>query len=247
MNIIDVHNLSKAFDLHILSDKRINALYRINMSMAEGEIIGLTGKSGSGKSSLMKCLYRTYLATSGEIRYASRSGVVNLVTASDHEIIELRRAEIRYCSQFLSVIPRVSAIDVVCEILFRTERDKDAARTRAKEILEQVGLPTALWDAYPVTFSGGEQQRINVARAVISRPRLLLIDEPTASLDTRTKDVVIDLIRGLKQNGTSVLCISHDEYTLDKLSDRRLHLQSGEITGQEADLLVRPRGLTSLK
>ena len=236
MNIVEVHNLSKAFELHILSDKRINALHRINMNIAEGEIIGLTGKSGSGKSSLMKCLYRTYLASSGEIRYASRAGVVDLVTAGDHEIIELRRAEIRYCSQFLSVIPRVSAIDVVCEILFRTERNKDAARTRAKEMLENLHMPTGLWDAYPVTFSGGEQQRINVARAILSKPRLLLIDEPTASQDARTKDVVIDLIRDLKKNGTSVLCISHDEYTLDRLADRRLHLQSGEITGHPADL-----------
>jgi alpha-D-ribose 1-methylphosphonate 5-triphosphate synthase subunit PhnL len=103
------------------------------------------------------------------------------------------------------------------------------ARKAAKDLLERLGLPTGLWDAYPVTFSGGEQQRINVARAIISRPRLLLIDEPTASLDTRTKDVVIDLIRSLKKEGTSVLCISHDEYTLDRLADRRLHLQSGRI------------------
>jgi len=155
---------------------------------------------------------------------------VDLVKASDHEIIALRRSEIRYCSQFLSVIPRVSAIDVVAEPLTRTEKNRDLARSRAKDLLEVLGLPTALWDAFPVTFSGGEQQRINVARAIIARPRLLLIDEPTASLDQRTKDVVIGLIRDLKQEGTSVLCISHDEYTLERLADRRLHLQSGRIT-----------------
>ena len=99
----------------------------------------------------------------------------------------------------------------------------------AKEMLEKLGLPTSLWDAFPVTFSGGEQQRINVARAIIARPRFLLIDEPTASLDQKTKDVVVDLILDLKQNGTSVLCISHDEYTLEKLVDRRLALYKGEI------------------
>ncbi|HEV2479423.1 MAG TPA: ATP-binding cassette domain-containing protein [Puia sp.] len=229
MNIIEVNNLSKTFDLHILHEKHITALQHIDMTIGEGEIVGLTGKSGSGKSSLMKCMHRTYLATSGQILYRSLNGVVDLVTADDHAIIALRRSEIRYCSQFLSVIPRVSAIDVVAEPLFRTEKDKDLARTRAKTLLEAVGLPSGLWDAYPVTFSGGEQQRVNVARAIIARPRLLLIDEPTASLDTRTKDVVIGLIRELKQHGTAVLCISHDEYTLEKLADRRLHLQGGRI------------------
>jgi alpha-D-ribose 1-methylphosphonate 5-triphosphate synthase subunit PhnL len=229
MNIIEVNNLSKTFDLHILHEKHITALQHIDMTIGEGEIVGLTGKSGSGKSSLMKCLHRTYLATGGEILYHSLNGVVDLVSADDHAVIALRRSEIRYCSQFLSVIPRVSAIDVVAAPLFRTEKDKELARERAKAMLEALGLPFGLWDAYPVTFSGGEQQRVNVARAIIARPRLLLIDEPTASLDARTKDTVIGLIRDLKQHGTAVLCISHDEYTLERLADRRLHLQSGRI------------------
>ena len=229
MNILEVNDLSKIFNLHILNEKRIEALKQINFTMKEGEIIGLTGKSGSGKSSLMKCIYRTYLASSGEILYASRAGQVDMVQADDHQVIDLRKSEITYCSQFLSVIPRVSAVDVVCENLFRTEKDKEKAREKAKTMIEMLGLPVELWDAFPVTFSGGEQQRINVARAIIAEPRFLLIDEPTASLDIKTKDVVIDLILELKKNGTSVLCISHDEYTLDRLVDRRLHLQMGEI------------------
>jgi len=229
MNILEVNDLSKLFNLHILNEKRIEALKQINFTMKEGEIIGLTGKSGSGKSSLMKCIYRTYLATSGEIIYLSRSGPVDMVQADDHQVIDLRKSEITYCSQFLSVIPRVSAVDVVCENLFRIEKDKNKAREKARTMLEMLGLPVELWDAFPVTFSGGEQQRINVARAIIAKPRFLLIDEPTASLDVKTKDVVIDLILELKKNGTSVLCISHDEYTLDRLVDRRLHLQMGEI------------------
>ena len=233
MNILEVNDLSKVFNLHILNEKRIEALKQINFTMKEGEIIGLTGKSGSGKSSLMKCVYRTYLASSGEINYSSRAGNVDLVKATDHEIIELRKNEITYCSQFLSVIPRVPAVDVVCETLFRTVKDKQAAREKAKEMLESLGLLYELWDAFPVTFSGGEQQRINVARAIIAEPRFLLIDEPTASLDTRTKDVVIDLILSLKKNGTSVLCISHDEYTLERLVDRRMDLHLGEITTVE--------------
>lgn len=229
MNILEVNNLNKVFELHILNNKKLEALKNINFTMQEGEIIGLTGKSGSGKSSLMKCIYRTYLATTGQIIYRSAAGVMDLVTADDHRIIELRKNEITYCSQFLSVIPRVPAVDVVCETLFRIGRDKTASRKQAKEMLEKLGLPNELWDAYPVTFSGGEQQRINVARAIIAQPRFLLIDEPTASLDQRTKDVVIDLILQLKNNGTSVLCISHDEYALERLTDRRIDLKFGEI------------------
>jgi len=235
MNILEVNDLSKIFNLHILKNKRIEALKEISFTMKEGEIIGLTGKSGSGKSSLMKCIYRTYLASSGEIIYASQDGSIDMVKADDHQIIELRKTEINYCSQFLSVIPRVSAVDVVCENLFRIEKNKTRARERAKEMLEQLGLPADLWDAFPVTFSGGEQQRINVARAIIAGPRFLLIDEPTASLDARTKDIVIDMIVNLKRNGTSVLCISHDEYTLDRLVDRRIELQTGRITAVEMD------------
>jgi alpha-D-ribose 1-methylphosphonate 5-triphosphate synthase subunit PhnL len=225
MNIVEVQQLSKAFELHILGGKLIHALQEINFSISEGEVIGLTGKSGSGKSSLMKCVYRTYLPSSGAIRYASRSGVIDLASAPDHAVIALRRSEIRYCSQFLSVIPRVSALDVVCQFIGRS----DDARAQASLLLERLGLPTELWDAYPVTFSGGEQQRINVARAIIARPRLLLIDEPTASLDASTKDTVIDLIRELRRGGTSVLCISHDTYTLNRLADRCLHLEGGRL------------------
>jgi alpha-D-ribose 1-methylphosphonate 5-triphosphate synthase subunit PhnL len=236
MNILEVNDLSKIFNLHILKEKKIEALNEISFTMKEGEIIGLTGKSGSGKSSLMKCIYRTYLASSGEIIYASQDGSIDMVKADDHQIIELRKTEINYCSQFLSVIPRVSAVDVVCENLFRIEKDKNKARERAKEMLEQLGLPFELWDAFPVTFSGGEQQRINVARAIIAGPRFLLIDEPTASLDARTKDIVIDMIVDLKRNGTSVLCISHDEYTLDRLVDRRIELQTGRITAVEMEM-----------
>jgi alpha-D-ribose 1-methylphosphonate 5-triphosphate synthase subunit PhnL len=229
MNILEINDLSKVFNLHILNNKKLEALKSINFTVEEGEIIGLTGKSGSGKSSLMKCIYRTYLASGGQINYKSINGMVDLVKATDHEVIELRKNEITYCSQFLSVIPRISAVDVVCENLFKVNTDKEAARYKAKGMLKQLGLPEELWDAFPVTFSGGEQQRINVARAIITSPRFLLIDEPTASLDPKTKDVVVDMLLDLKKHGTSILCISHDEYTIEKLVDRRINLHLGEI------------------
>ncbi len=229
MKILEVSGLSKTFNLHILHNKKIEALKNIDFSMEEGEIIGLTGKSGSGKSSLMKCIYRTYLASTGTILYHSDKGKKDLVQASDHEMIELRKTEITYCSQFLSVIPRVTAIDVVCENLFRVEKNKEIARAKAREILAYLGLAEELWDAFPATFSGGEQQRINLARAVLGNPKFLLIDEPTASLDAKTKEAVIRLILNLKKQGSSVICISHDDYTIDQLVDRNIEMQNGTI------------------
>lgn len=229
MKILEVSGLSKTFNLHILHNKRIDALKQIDFSMEEGEIIGLTGKSGSGKSSLMKCIYRTYLVSTGSIQYKSNKGAIDLVKASDHEIIELRKSEITYCSQFLSVIPRVPAVDVVCENLFRVEKNKEKARKKAREILEYLGLAKELWDAFPATFSGGEQQRINLARAVLGSPKFLLIDEPTASLDSKTKEAVIQLILNLKKRGSSVICISHDDYTIDQLVDRNIEMKNGAI------------------
>ncbi|MBC7921475.1 MAG: ATP-binding cassette domain-containing protein [Ferruginibacter sp.] len=228
--ILEVNHYVKQFHLHALNNKRIQALNDVSFRIRPGEIVGLVGKSGSGKSTLMKGVYRTYLSTSGEIRYDSaRYGTVDLATASDHQIIALRKEEITYCAQFLSVIPRVPAVDVVAASLFSRGVDKPEARSRSRDYLQRLGLPEELWDAYPSTFSGGEQQRINVARAIIARPRLLLIDEPTASLDQKAKDVVIAMILDLKNQGTSVLCISHDGYTLERMTDRLIELRAGKI------------------
>lgn len=231
---LEINQLSKNFLLHILNDKQIPALEDINFAMEQGEIIGLTGKSGSGKSSLMKCIYRTYLATSGEMLYDSELyGRIDLVQASENQILRIRKAEMTYCSQFLHVIPRVSAVEVVAESLIVKGAAEDEALQKSREFLDRLGLPQELWDAYPSTFSGGEQQRINVARSIISHPRFLLIDEPTASLDQRTKDVVIEAILEMKQCGTSVVLITHDVYTLEKLADRQLDLVAGRINEAE--------------
>lgn len=229
--VLEIRHLEKEFLLQILNNKRITALSDINLSINRGEIVGLVGKSGSGKSTLMKCIYRTYLASKGEILYHSDLyGMVDLIKANDHEILKLRKDEITYCSQFLSVIPRVSALEIVAAGLYgRLNSTEESPLDLSKEYLARIELPTELWDAYPSTFSGGEQQRVNVARAIISNPKLLLIDEPTASLDQKTKDVVIDMILELKNKGTSVLVISHDTYTLERMCDRLVELQHGTI------------------
>lgn len=229
--ILEVKGLEKQFLLHILNNKKILALNDIHLTLHQGEIIGLVGKSGSGKSTLMKCLYRTYLASAGQIVFFSDSlGPIDLVQADDHSILQLRKKEITYCAQFLSVIPRVSALDVVASGMYgRTLPDGESALTDAQRLLTRLELAPDLWDAYPATFSGGEQQRVNVAKAVIANPRLLLIDEPTASLDQKTKDIVIDLILELKAQGAAVLVISHDAYTLNRLCDRQIELKNGHI------------------
>lgn len=228
--ILDVSGLSKEFTMFILGGKKIHALEDVSFEMEEGEIVGLTGKSGSGKSTLMKCIYRTYLPTSGRILMRGADGSeLDLASAAEHDVLALRRGEMTYCSQFLHAIPRVPALEVAAEGLLSRKCPREEAFRSARVCFERLGLPEELWDAYPSTFSGGEQQRINISRAILSRPRFLLVDEPTASLDLRTKDAVIDMLLELKASGTSVLLITHDEHTLRRLSDRTLNLEHGKV------------------
>ena len=225
-----IAGLSKEFTLFILGGKKIRALKDIAFDLEEGEIVGLTGKSGSGKSTLMKCIYRTYLPTSGSMIFREADGgEIDLATAAEHDVLALRRSEMTYCSQFLHAIPRVPALEVACEGLLSRKCPREDAFREARVCFERLGLPEELWSAYPSTFSGGEQQRINISRAILSRPRFLLVDEPTASLDLRSKDAVIDMLLELKAAGTSILLITHDEHTLTRLSDRTLNLENGKV------------------
>lgn len=229
-NLIEVKGLCKTFTMHILNDKVIDALHDLDFYIKKGEVVGLAGKSGSGKSTLIKCIYRTCISSKGEIMYNSKKfGEIDLAKADDYQILALRKSEITYCSQFLSVIPRVTATDVIAVSLVSKGESWEKSREITKEYLSKLGLDEELWDAYPSTFSGGEQQRINVARAIISKPNFLLIDEPTASLDQKTKDVVINMVLDLKKQGTSVLCITHDPYTMEHIADRVIELKEGKI------------------
>lgn len=220
--LLKVDNLSKVFNIHILGDKVIEGCKNISFHVSKGEILGLTGPSGAGKSTILKCIYRTYLATGGDIWYDSiLYGQVNLATIADHMVIGIRHKEIGYVSQFFKVIPRVSAIDVVAEpLLTRNGVSTNEARKKAGKLLERLNIPISLLDAYPSTFSGGEQQRVNIARAVIWKPRLLLLDEPTASLDKDSTSIVIDLLRELKEEGTSMVVIFHDERLMKSITDK---------------------------
>jgi alpha-D-ribose 1-methylphosphonate 5-triphosphate synthase subunit PhnL len=234
--ILNVVNLSKIFTIHILGGKVITGCREVGFSLGAGEFLGITGPSGSGKTSVLKCVYRTYLPSGGEINYISAArGAVDLAKATDQEVLYLRSGEIGYVSQFLRVIPRVAALDVVAEGLLRRGRELAEARALAGEYLARLGIPGDLWDAYPATFSGGEQQRVNIARALITRPRLLLLDEPTASLDSRAKMTVVEMLWELKAAGTAMIGIFHDLETMRKLVDHTIAMNGGRclsLTGR---------------
>lgn len=228
-NILRVEHLSKSFTLHSLK-KQIQAIDDISFFLREGEFVGLTGKSGSGKSTVLKCIYRTYLPREGEIWYNSkRFGWIDLVKASEREILYLRKHEIGYVSQFLNVMPRTTARELVVQAILEMGRAKDEAEYEAERMLEHFELDRELWDSYPATFSGGEKLRLNIARAMVKHPRLLLLDEPTASLDGDSKEKVRALIDQLIREGTTMLGIFHDIDFMKNVCHREYHMQDGRL------------------
>lgn len=218
--MLRIESLSKEFTLHTIKGRKLSGFQDVSFHVGPGQLLGLSGASGSGKSSIVKCIYRAYLPSAGSIHYQSTMlGPIDLARASDHEIIQLRQHEIGYVTQFLRVIPRVSAVDTVAESLLTRGAELEPARKTAAELLERLYIPTELFDACPVTFSGGEQQRVNFAAGIISRPRLLLLDEPTASLDPQTRQAVIDILLELKHAGTTMIAIFHDQEIMEAVAD----------------------------
>ncbi|MBU2512779.1 ATP-binding cassette domain-containing protein [bacterium] len=220
MNVLSVENLSKTFTIHSLAGKQINGFRDVSFKVAEGESLALSGPSGTGKSSVLKCIYGTYLASTGVASYYSqRYGKVDLTRLSEYERIQLRLDEIGYVTQFLKIMPRVSTVDTVAEPLIRKGVSREKARKSARTILERLNIPCTHLDAFPVTFSGGEQQRVNIARAIIGKPYLLLLDEPTASLDEGSINIVIELLNEIRTQGTSMIMILHDKTILSALAE----------------------------
>lgn len=209
--VLTVERLSKSFELSLTERMVVHPFFDLSFHVPKGHFLGIAGPSGIGKSSILKCVYRTYLPSGGNIWYDSALyGRINLAQADERQILHLRRNEMSYVTQFLKVIPRVSAQDVVAERLLPKGLNLDEARAQARNMLSRLRIPQKLWDAFPATFSGGEQQRVNLARALIARPRLLILDEPTASLDDQTKDIVISILREMKEEGTTMIGVFHD-------------------------------------
>lgn len=219
--LLEIENLSKIFTIHSLNGKRIKGCNEVSFHLGEGEFLALSGPSGSGKSTILKCIYRTYLPAGGNIWYESKKyGRVDISNISEHILLDIRTEEIGYVSQFLKIVPRVTAIDAATEPLLKNNVPAGKAREKASELLERLNIPSHLFDTYPATFSGGEQQRINIARATIWQPRLLLLDEPIASLDKGSAALVVDVLKELKQAGTTMIGVFHDNESTGSIADK---------------------------
>jgi alpha-D-ribose 1-methylphosphonate 5-triphosphate synthase subunit PhnL len=235
--VLRVENLGKSFAVHELG-KTIRACHGVSMTVMPGEFVGITGRSGSGKSTVLKMIYRTYVPDEGRVLYDSaRFGTIDLCGTDERSILYLRKREIGYVSQFLNLIPRTTARSTIEEAALDMGRSVPEARDEAEALLSHFELPPELWDSFAATFSGGEKLRLNIARAMVKHPRLLLLDEPTASLDDYSKGKVRDLIERLKGEGTTMLGIFHDLEFMQGLCDREYAMSAGNFT-KRADVLA---------
>jgi alpha-D-ribose 1-methylphosphonate 5-triphosphate synthase subunit PhnL len=223
--VLRVEGYAKQFSLHE-QGVVIPSSHDVNMEVDAGSLTALIGPTGSGKSSVLKGIYRTYLPSAGRLLYTTAAGKrVDLARTDEHRIIELRRDEIGFVTQFLHFLPRQPTDLVVAQPLVQRGRPVEEARALAHEMLTALNLPERLWGVSPATFSGGEKQRVNLARGLVSRPRLLLLDEPTASLDPATSERVVRLIEALKQEGVAMLAVFHQPELVKRLADRVVELQ----------------------
>lgn len=219
-NLLETTELSKTFTLHARGGLQLPVFKGINLQVQAGECLALTGHSGTGKSSLLRCLYGNYGASSGEVRVRHQDRWVSLSKAQPREVVEVRRQTMGYVSQFLRVIPRVSTLDIVAEPLRRLGVAAEDARSQAQKWLERLNLQEHLWSLPPATFSGGEQQRVNIAHGLIANSPVLLLDEPTASLDADNRRVVVELIRAALERGAAVVGIFHDDEVRTAVASR---------------------------
>lgn len=230
-SLLKIEDLSKSFTMH-MADRRILGCQHINLDIKPGEFVGITGRSGSGKSTILRCIYRTNLPESGHIWYDSATfGLIDLCTASERQMIHIRKYEMGYVSQFLNALPRQTAYDIVLKSALETfgAEDEERAKAETERMLRHFNIDERLWALYPRTFSGGEKLRLNIAAAMIKQPRLLLLDEPTASLDGASKVKVRELIESLKAQGTTMLGIFHDLEFMEGLCDHEFNMQKGEM------------------
>ena len=235
--VLDVRGLGKGFTMHHLGTE-MEAFHDISFCLSAGEFLLLKGRNGAGKSTLLRTLYRSYLAGSGKILFHSEHGEIDLARAADVDIRHLRSTEIGFVTQFLTARPRVSAEALVAEPLRLSGVAQEAALAEARHWLDAFGVKRALWAAYPTTFSGGEQQKVNLARALILPRRLLMLDEPTASLDVAARAALIARLEELKAQGAAMIGVFHHPGDVAKLIDREIDLTPGE--GPEAPRLDAP-------
>ncbi|MGC9401798.1 phosphonate C-P lyase system protein PhnL [Vibrio genomosp. F10 str. 9ZC157] len=255
--MLSVSNVSKTFVLHNQSGAKLPVLTKSSFSVDKGECVVLLGRSGSGKSTLLRALYANYLVDEGHI-WVRHNGVshvrdsnaisdmtntcdvrrnrcehqatwVDIANAQPREVLEVRQNSLGWVSQFLRVIPRISALDVVAQPLIEQGVDKKQAKQKAAALLTRLNVPEPLWSLAPATFSGGEQQRVNIARGFIVDSPILLLDEPTASLDEKNCQVVIELIQEAKQRGAAIVGIFHDEFVRQSVADKYYDISTATL------------------
>lgn len=216
--------LVKGFTLHLRGGLRIPVLAGIELEVRRGECVALAGPSGAGKTTLMRSLYGNYRADGGRILVRHRGTMLDLAAADPRTVLAVRQETLGYVSQFLRVVPRVPALELVAEVAIARGTAPDRARADADSLLSRLNIPARLHALPPATFSGGEQQRVNLARGFIGVHPILLLDEPTASLDDENRAAVVDMIRQAKANGTAIVTIMHDAAVRDAVADRLFQL-----------------------
>lgn len=224
-NMIEINNLCKSFVLHLQGGTTLHALQAVSMTVSAGECVALSGPSGAGKSTLMKCLYANYRTPPGTVFVQHRGHRIDMGAAHPRAIIDVRRHTMGYVSQFLRVIPRVPALDIVMAPLLAIGVARGEAQQRAQHLLERLHIPARLWPLPPATFSGGEQQRVAIARGFASRAPVLLLDEPTSALDETNRHAVIELMREARRQGAALLGIFHDTQVRNGIATRFVHLK----------------------
>ncbi|NEW95766.1 phosphonate C-P lyase system protein PhnL [Rhodopseudomonas sp. BR0G17] len=221
-----VDNAQKSFVMHLQGGVTLPVVRGVSFQVQPGECVVLSGPSGAGKSSILKMIFGNYRCDSGAIRIAHEGDTLDIATAQPRQILAARRGSIGYVSQFLRAVPRVAALDVVAEPLIVQGTAREAAREQAGVLLRRLNIPERLWTLPPATFSGGEQQRVNIARGFISHTPILLLDEPTASLDAKNRAVVVELIAESKAQGAAIIAIVHDDEIREIIADRIVDVTS---------------------
>jgi alpha-D-ribose 1-methylphosphonate 5-triphosphate synthase subunit PhnL len=216
---LELDGVAKTFTMHLHGGTQLPVLRDVNFTVERGESLVLTGPSGCGKSSVLKMIFGTYRCDAGCILVHRSSDVIDVAAAEPRQILRMRALSLGYVSQFLRVIPRLATIDVVAEPLLAMGTDRAAARARAAALLDRLNLPERLWSLSPVSFSGGEQQRVNIARGFLPERPILLLDEPTAALDERNRSIVAELIKETKRRGVAVVSIVHDQDVRASIAD----------------------------
>jgi alpha-D-ribose 1-methylphosphonate 5-triphosphate synthase subunit PhnL len=217
--VLELTAVSKTFTMHLQGGTRLPVVAGVEFVVNSGECAVLAGPSGAGKSSILKMIFGTYRCDAGSILIHQAGGAIDVAAAEPRQILALRRNCLGYVSQFLRAVPRVAAIDVVAEPLVMTGVPRASAQRKAAELLRHLNIPERLWALPPATFSGGEQQRVNIARGFLSDLPILLLDEPTASLDAGNRAVVVDLIAEKKRRGAAVVAIVHDDDVRAAIAD----------------------------